>query len=65
MLVVAMKEEYIKLKQMIEKRLTQDIDEDTKEDLQKKLEKVNWAISEMDRYKKELEKSEPHFTLEI
>jgi hypothetical protein len=50
---------------MIETRLTQEIDEETKEDLQKKLKKVNWAISEMDRYKKELEKPEPHFTLEI
>ena len=50
---MAMKEQYIELKNMIETRLTQDIDEKTKEDLEKKLEKVNWAISEMDRYKKE------------
>ena len=60
-----MKEEYIKLKKMIEKRLKQDIDQETREDLEKKLKKVDWAISEMDRYKKELEKSEPHFIMEI
>lgn len=58
MLVMAMKEQYIELKQMIEERLTQDIDEETKADLEKKLEKVNWAISEMDRYKREMQEME-------
>lgn len=59
MLVLAMKAQYVELKDMIEKRLANPyIDEATKADLQAKLEKVNWAINEMDRYKKEMQEVE-------
>lgn len=58
MLVMAMKKEYIELKKMIEKRLEQDIDEDTRAELKQKLLKVDWAISEMDRLKLEMQEME-------
>lgn len=58
MLVMAMKKEYIELKKMIEKRLEQNIDDDTRAELKQKLLKVDWVISEMDRLKLEMQEME-------
>jgi len=58
MLVMAMKEQYLELKKLLQVKLSQTNDEKQKQDLEQRLKRVDWAIAEMDRKKVEMQEVE-------